>query len=555
MRRTDHVGILAALVVAAAAALFIVLHQPRTPDPDLQPVLTVLDAAIAGGYLSTARETLTSMPLLPRGETAQLSLLKRAFRVSMGSGDFQLLGDLAGRALAQNGRSQRIRAIAAYGDLRAGNISDAEKILARNAPAGEAGEMLRGELRLRRGFPWPGSDALTRELVGLEGTTDPSSFAAASMRAGDTRLSLDAALLAMQHGAIDTAARIVRRDLDESRFDEAAALVLYDAGDFGGAAARLKRLDAVRPGIPAIGLQIADMFSAAGNGGEAERWLQRTLPRAPSLSWTPYANLALFAMDRGQPGTAARLLEDGRAFFPGSRQLRLMQARLDIQSGDSPAAEKLLTALLAERPTDGEAALLLLALQGPSLSPEASRARLWKLFDLVPGDAAVFDALASALIAARDWEGMRIAVRQNQDAGGQPDARILVLQGFASAMSDDPVGATAAFRRASLLARDGTARFNIALVMLRRGAARAALAELDGAAAEADAAQMNGSGAGVPGPARSETMSRIETLRGAARLLDGDVPGAGAALSRALALDPHNLRAGLLLRKLEAGGQ
>ena len=98
-----------------------------------------------------------------------------------------------------------------------------------------------------------------------------------------------------------------------------------------------------------------------------------------------------------------------------------MQARLDIRTGDATAAEKLLTGLLAERPTDGEAALLLLALQGPGLSPEASRARLWKLFDLVPADTAVFDALASAFVAARDWPGMRIAVRENQDApAGSP---------------------------------------------------------------------------------------------------------------------------------------
>ena len=553
MRRTALVGILAALVIAAAAWLFIVLRQPRAADSDLQPVLTRLDAAISGGYLSTARETLASFRPLPRAETAQLSLLKRAFQVSDGLGDFQLLAELAGRALAQNGRSERVRAIAAYGSLRAGRVSDAEKILSRGASAGSSADSLRGEIQLRRGSRWPGSDALTRELVGLEDTTDPAAFTGASMRAGDKRLSLDAALLAMQRGAIETAARIVRADLGESRFDEAAGLVLYDAGDFGGAAARLRRLDAARPGIPAIGMQIADIFAAAGNGGESEKWIQRTLPLAPALSWTLYADLALFSMDRGQTGPAARLLEDGRAFFPGSRELRLMQARLDIRSGDAPAAEKLLTGLLAERPTDGEAALLLLALQGPGLSPEASRARLWKLFDLVPADTAVFDALGSALIAARDWEGMRIAVRQNQNAGGQPDARILVLQGFAAAMSSDDAAAIAAFRRSSLLSRDGTARFNIALVMLRRGAARAALAELDGAVEEAGASP--GSSAAVGDPTRSETLSRIETLRGAARLLDGDAPGAGAALSRALALDPHNLRAGLLMRKLEAGGQ
>ncbi|MGO9309272.1 MAG: hypothetical protein ACLQDL_09650, partial [Spirochaetia bacterium] len=98
-------------------------------------------------------------------------------------------------------------------------------------------------------------------------------------------------------------------------------------------------------------------------------------------------------------------------------------------------------------------------------------------------------------------------------------------------------------RQSSLMARDGTARFDLALLILRRGDARAALAELDGAAEEVDRHPS------------APLMSRIETLRGAARLMDGDAPGAGTALGRALALDPHNLRAGLLLKKLEAGGQ
>jgi tetratricopeptide (TPR) repeat protein len=232
-----------------------------------------------------------------------------------------------------------------------------------------------------------------------------------------------------------------------------------------------------------------------------------------------------------------------------------MQARLDIQTGDAHAAESLLTGLLEDRPSDGEAALLLLSVQGPGMSPEASRARLWRLFDLVPGDTAVFDALASSLVAARDWEGMRIAVHQYQGSGGQPDARILLLQGFAAAMTGEDTGAIGAFRQASLLARDGIARFNIALVMLRRGAARAALAELDGAAEEAQERPPGKPAADSGNLTAAQTLSRIETLRGAARLLDGDIPGSGSALTRALALDPHNLRAGLLLRKLEAGGQ
>jgi thioredoxin-like negative regulator of GroEL len=556
MRRTVLAGILAAPLIVAAGVLLLVLRRQPSVDADLRTLLSGLDAAIAGGYLSTARDTIASLRSLPSTEEGQLSLLKRGYQVSRGTGDFALLADLAGRALAMNGRSERIRAIAAYGNLRCGQLSEAEKSLARNAGAGSAAESLRGEALLRRGARWSGSDELTRELLSLEGTVDPAGFAGAALRAGDKRLSLDAALLAMQQGSTEAALRLVRSDLEESRFDEAAGLMLYDSGDLGAAAARMQRLNADRPGNPAVGMQLADINAAAGNDADSEQWLLRTLPLAPAMSWTPYADLALFALRRRDTAAAARRLDDGLAFFPRSRELRLMQARLDILRGDARAAELLLTRLLADRPSDGAAALMLLALKSPELFPEASRGRLWKLFDVAPTDPAVFDALASSLIAARDWEGMQIALRHYEASGGQLDSRLLLFQGFAAAMSGDDAGATAAFRRSSLLSRDGIARFNLALVMLRRGAARAALAELDGAAEEV---QQHPSPGNPPpaaqNPPPAAIMSRIETLRGAARLLDGDLPGAGTALSHALSLDPHNLRAGLLLRKLEAGGQ
>ncbi len=226
MRKHVLVGLLAALIVVVAAALSL-LH-PRRPaeDADMKGLLSGLDAAIAGGYLSTARETLESLSSMPSAEAGQIRLLKRAYQVSSGTGDFALLADMATRALAADGRSRQIRAIAAYGNLRSGRLSEAERILARNADAGTGGESLRSETLLRRGAQWSGSDALSRELLALEDTTDPARFAGAALRAGDKRLLLDAAILAMRQGSTETALRLARSDLEESMFDEAAGLML-----------------------------------------------------------------------------------------------------------------------------------------------------------------------------------------------------------------------------------------------------------------------------------------------------------------------------------------
>jgi Flp pilus assembly protein TadD len=225
----------------------------------------------------------------------------------------------------------------------------------------------------------------------------------------------------------------------------------------------------------------------------------------------------------------------------------VMKARVLIRAGDTAGASSVLGQLVEEQPADVESALLLLSVQGPELSPEASRGRLWKLFNLVPADTLAFDALCASLIAARDWEGMKIAVAQHEQAGGRTDAPGLMLRGFAAAMSGDREGAIAAFRQADLAARDGTARADLALVMMQKGSTRAARGELESAADEVRAA--------APPQGKDALLSRIETLGAAALMLEGSAEGAASALARARALDPGNLRAALLTQKLEAGFQ
>ena len=534
--------------LAAGAALYLILSPaPPAKQGELQAVLRALDAAISAGALPTARDMLEGMKSLPSTEDDLLRLLKRAFEVSSASGDYGTMSRLGLKAVSAAGGSARIRAITVLACLRSGRLAEAERMIARGALPAGAGDLLRGEAILKRGGKWEPADPLVRELLALEQTQTIEAFTSAAHHAGDTRLWLDAALLAMESGSTAKAQSIAGSNLGDAVFDEPAAAISYDGGDFKTAVQRLSRLDSYRPDRADIELILADSCQELGRTADAEKWLLHALPLAPALSWTPYSNLAFYANERGETARAGRRLKDGLAFFPLSRELRLSQAHLEARLGETDAAIAVLSKMAAENPEDGEVALLLLDQQAPGLSPEEHRARLWKAFDRVPSDKAIFSALSTALIASHDWEGAEIAIDQHAASGGAAGQQLLLAEGMIAAMRGSDAAASDAFRRAAAIVGDGIARYDLSLVLLRRGNGKAAIAELEGAADEY-------ARRGNPAE-RSDVLSRIQMLTGSARLLDGDENGARDAFLRSLALNPHNLRAALLLRKLEAGRQ
>jgi tetratricopeptide (TPR) repeat protein len=538
------VGGIAALLLACGALAFFLLPKGRPAAPTTEDFASI-DRAIAGGYLSTAEEALRSLRVMPENEHDSLALLKRAFDVCSATGDYGVLADLGARALARQGRSAGVRSVAAYGALRAGRVAEARKILARGASDPGAGNGLRAELALRTGGSAPGSDSLAGDLMALDKSRDPSRYEKAALRTGDVRLYLDAALLQMQTGGRSRAQLIARSELQDAAYDEPAANISYDAGDFQTAVNRLGRLEATRPGRAEVGFLRADAYRALGSSANAERCLVSSLPFGPRLSWTPYADLAFLAMQRDDVALASRRIEQGLAFFPGSVDLGLARAELLQKAGDRAGALSVLSKLAEDHPEDGDVALSLLGIQAPAMSPEQYRARLWKIFNRAPADGNVFKALCIASIAARDWQGAAEALRQHGDAGGgAADKDLLLLQGMVSEMAGDAAGAMESFSHSEALAKDGVGRYDLALVLLRHGGAKRAAAEL------ADAADEYARRA--PAQGMDGVLARMALAKGAALLLDGDAEGARSSLARSLMLDPQSLRASLLLKKLDA---
>jgi tetratricopeptide (TPR) repeat protein len=534
----------AGVTTAALAAGAFFLFVPHGSTVSIDAAVQSIDEELAGGYLEAARGELAAVTALPRQEPDILRLLKRAYRLGAAGGDWSPLDALAAQALRMHPRSAQIRAVAAYASLRAGRLAEADRTLARGGLPLEVGSLLKGEAALRRGEPWPAADGLTRDLVALESSDDPAAYAAAALRAGDARLSLDAAVLAMSTGRGDVARSIASSALRESRWNEPAALILFDAGDSTGALARLDAMRPFAPGRTDLELVAADVLYSLGRFPDAQAAIENALAARPDISWVPYADLSYLAGLSGHRDTARAWIARGLTAIPGSPELSLALARIEAETGDTGSAVAMLTGLLRTDPTSVDASLLLLSLQAPQLSPEAYRARMWKLFNTHPSDPSVLRDLVTALVAVQDWDGVSLAFRQNEVAGGAPDAGELLVQGMAAAMRGDADGAIRLFNRAAAGSRDGIARFDAALVMLREGRAAAALAALDAAAEEN--AHSGPAGAG------DAFLARVEEARAEANMILNNLPAARTALEKASRLDPASLRVTLLMKKLEA---
>ncbi len=549
MKARRVIGVAAAIVLgccAVFAGTYFLLLPFVFPGPGIGQRLAAIDDAIARGYVSTARAQLLGINPMPRNEGQALRVLKRAFILSGQAGSFDLLATMADRAQASVPASSTVRMIAAYALLRTGRLSDAEAAARRGLPGG-TGDLVGAEISLKRGAPWKGSDSVTRGLLGLESSRQPSDFLSAAGLFPDKRISLDAALLLLEKGELARARTVAAASLQDAAFDEPAALISYDSGDFEAAVTRLARLAArlQAQGAPRADVQLllADCYHALGKDADFAGALERAIGLDPGISWTPYADLGLIALQKGSTAAAASELARGMALFPGSRALVLAAARLDVAQGNQAAAIKLLDGLVSQRPQDAEAALFLLSLTSRELSPPAYRVGLWRLFDRLPANQTVFLTLAAALTASHDWEGADIAIHQHELARGAGDADTMAYRGLIAAMRGENSQAMATFEQAALVDRSGRSRYDLAALLLHTGNASEAVGQLDQAAQEAAAAD-----------ASPQMAARIQTLRGRCLERTGDLAGARAAFLRARTLDPHELRAGFELRKLEAQG-
>ena len=124
MRKIALTALAVVLLLGAGIALFFVFRPSRGQGPAFEAALSTADTALAAG-MPAARDALAAITALPTGEEDLLRLLKRAFAISSGSGDYSFLADMAARASRANIRSARIRAVSVYAEMRTGRVAQA----------------------------------------------------------------------------------------------------------------------------------------------------------------------------------------------------------------------------------------------------------------------------------------------------------------------------------------------------------------------------------------------------------------------------------------------
>jgi tetratricopeptide (TPR) repeat protein len=530
------------LAAGAATAVVVPVIRGVRDARETAAVLARVDADISGGWMERAGDRMRAMRSLPREEKMLLAVLARAYAVSSSAGDFSLLAVIARKAQAANRRSPRVRLVAAYAALRTGAAGEASALLAHGAPGGELADSLRAEAAIRTGAA-PAASFLPSGLAALETSRDPVAFEKAAGSSGEPALLLDAALLRMGQGDGRAAAAICRELPSQPAYDEPAALLLHDAGDMEAARERLMRR-AASPGRSAeIVALLGDCEMQAGRTAEAGSLYEEALSLDMRVSWAPYLNLARLSDARGKGADAAAYRARARELFPEREEVFLESARLCIERGDARQGERVLSSYLKAHPDSLEAGLMMAELEAPRISPEAYRARLWKLFNARPSDPRAALTLMDALLAVRDWKGAAAAARQYEAVGGDRPS-VLMLRAAAQALSGELAAAQDAFKSVRDLRSRAASRYDLALVLLQAGRVSEARDALDEAAAA------------LPSGAAARTFaSLISTRIAQAELMNGGTAEARAALARALSADPGNRIARLLSRKLDEARQ
>jgi tetratricopeptide (TPR) repeat protein len=479
----------------------------------LSPQAKALDSAFSRAFRSA------------RSPSDWLCLLKRA-KASEAKGDAGRYEAAADRALKAFPRSDPVAAAAAQAYLRHGHPRKALSLFGR-ALSIEARPKLWAEAFLAS-MREPGFEATSSEygrLADIAGDPGPFLGAAAAALATGDRLAAAAWLERARSGGA-----------------WAPPELLWDCG--------LYEELANRSDSSAGSAELALMGDAAWKSGEVElakrRWA-RAIALGPSLSWKPYANLALLSGSRGELAASywARLRSAFLASPPSPEREGALGSYAAYLAREGQDAEALSALKGGSAPgssdstrsgASGRLAALELAIRGRSMPEGRYAVELERLASQRPDDSEVMGAALRAL-AQRGMYGEAALLEQGAARRKLPLEYGWFYGSASLAARGDYRGAVSAIRAGGPGSEGAEGRFALASLLSATGDPVGAAAEYSRAAATARGSRD-----------KCAALKALGRELGAA----GDSAGAARAYRGALAADPSDAEAAILARAILA---
>jgi tetratricopeptide (TPR) repeat protein len=469
--------------------------------------LATIDSALASADPKGISDSFSRAYKYALSTSDWLCLLKRA-RAAQAKGDDGRYAGTADRAIKAFPRSDPVAAAAAHAYLRNGSPAKALALF---------GAALSAEARPKL---WAEAFVSSMRDPGFEAR--PADYGRLAEVAEDPRPFIGAAVEALKAGDRISAGAWLEKALSGGA--EAPPGLLWDCGLY----------DALARGSDASSgaAEIALMGDAAWMSGDVEsakrRWA-RSIALAPSLSWKPYANLALLSKGEAAVGYWSRL----RAAFLSGPPSQAREGALASYSAFLAREGRDAEALAAlkgggAQAAGGGLAIMELTIRGRSMPEGRYVAELEGLAAERPGDPAIMGAALRAL-SQRGMFGELSVLR-----AGAANRKLPLEYGW--------------FYEAQVSAARGNFSGAVSALKGKAGVEGAyALGSLYQAMGDPVAAGAEYSRAAA---AARDGRSRCAAFKALGRELgaSGDVAGATSAFKQALAADPSDAEAALLAR-------
>ena len=540
--------ILIILVIAVAGGgVFVWFQWFRGGDLQLRKkdthteFLLELDGMIGENRFGDAGKKLKKMRRFSGSGSEWVSLLKRCYRLGQATGDYTPLLDYTEKAVSDLPGNESLRALHVFALLKNGKNSKAAEEALKNLTDSRFNS-LSAEAALKSD-PGKIDESLLKDnsywqLVKGDGMGDPSFYEELALETGDSRLYSAAAITWMMAGRSADAAEQVGMIADPS-FDLLAYHIYYDNGDFDKAADKARNLTYSGAVDYAEGILMeADALMAAGKYDDAERLYSSLISEKPQASWIPYINTAWLYLRQNNMEAFTDVLAALADNFGENPDVKNALALLMIQVNRARGEYSIDPEYLAR--FTGKNAWISRAMIS-SGNHERYRTMLWELFNRNRNNEKIAQYFCWYLLGLRDYGELVTVLDKSEEWMGETEWSHF-FRGLVDTIAGDLETGEAHFLKALEIKQRWETLYNLAEIYIRMDDTDTAYdyykrAEniLQSSPTDDDELQISG----------------IQVKIARIQYFHQQYDAAARTLSYALDLDPSNLEALLLRKKLE----